>query len=524
MEKRDRKKAKGEEAPNQKALREPPAEKTVKLPLPQEFIKTEKNLETLGFFSPSSKRSRKSTKKVISFTKVVDGNKVEAATTIFPSAEFGLPNTADLDKYRAFQKILGDEVAKEGKVPKQITLTSADLIRIMGRSKEGKLYKEIEDWLMRMTLTGIRSEGAVWLARKKVWAKDLFHIFERVIVYGQEMDDGIIADRHHVWLSDWQMENINAFYLLTLDYDLHKQLTRPIAKSLLSMLQIGFYASGHVYTKRYNDLCRFFGIAKYKALSRIKEQLDPSNDELKNWGFISEYEYSKTADDRTYNITWQAGERFHTAQKMMEEKKRKAISGSQQLELPAPKKQKKLELLPLPLDDEGKELAKELEGRGLTRSAARSLASEYDGRRIREKIGVLDYLTAKDDSKVSRNPAGWLRRAIEEDYQAPKEYVDQRDKEARERKEKDRRERWLQHREELIEYDVADWDKTPPEERAKGPLGFWIAVEKSGGPQPTPEQIEAKKQELIDNLPKTDEEKREYIALNYPEEPAEDFE
>jgi len=39
-----------------------------------------------------------------------------------------------------------------------------------------------------------------------------------------------------------------------------------------------------------------------------------------------------------------------------------------------------------------------------------------------------------------------------------------------------------------------------------------------------PERIEAMKRELIDNLPETDEEKREYIARNYPEEPPDDFE
>ncbi len=57
-----------------------------------------------------------------------------------------------------------------------------------------------------------------------------------------------------------------------------------------------------------------------------------------------------------------------------------------------------------------------------------------------------------------------------------------------------------------------------------GPLVFWMTVQKLSGLQPTAKQIEAKKQELIDNLPITDEEKREYIARNYTEEPPDDFE
>ncbi len=43
------------------------------------------------------------------------------------------------------------------------------------------------------------------------------------------------------------------------------------------------------------------------------------------------------------------------------------------------------------------------------------------------------------------------------------------------------------------------------------------------GKIPTPEQIEIKKQELVNSLPQTDEAKWEYIAQNYTEEPPDDF-
>lgn len=43
------------------------------------------------------------------------------------------------------------------------------------------------------------------------------------------------------------------------------------------------------------------------------------------------------------------------------------------------------------------------------------------------------------------------------------------------------------------------------------------------GRTPTPKQIKVKKQRLIDSLPKTDDEKWEYLAQNYSEEPPDDF-
>ena len=76
-------------------------------------------------------------------------------------------------------------------------------------------------------------------------------------------------------------------------------------------------------------------------------------------------------------------------------------------------------------------------------------------------------------------------------------------------------------RDELIKQDIATWNKTSPDDRIKGRLDAWIFTQ---SPKPTPEQIEVKRQELIDDLPQTDEEKWEYISRNYPEDPPTDFE
>jgi len=111
----------------------------------------------------------------------------------------------------------------------------------------------------------------------------------------------------------------------------------------------------------------------------------------------------------------------------------------------------------------------------------------------------------------------------EEESPVSKSDAAQKQKEIMDQKAKDRKERWLRHREKLIEQDMSNWDKTPPADRVKGMLGFWIVGQKLNGPPPTSYQIEIRKQELIDNLPGTDEGKREYIARNHPEEPPDDF-
>src|SRR5271154_5200687 len=111
-----------------------------------EFVKVEKNLASLGFFTPSSKRLRNAQEKSFTITTVVDGQRVELKGTIIPSAKYGLPITADQDKWIALCKILTDTLQREGKVANPISFTSADILRLLHQYRHsGKNYKEVEE-------------------------------------------------------------------------------------------------------------------------------------------------------------------------------------------------------------------------------------------------------------------------------------------------------------------------------------------------------------------------------------------
>ena len=86
-------------------------------------------------------------------------------------------------------------------------------------------------------LVKIISEGAVYLAGKKRWVKDRFHVFERAVSFGKELEPGVVADRNYIWFSDWQLENINNNYLIPVDLETYRQLRNHIAKTLVPLLQ-----------------------------------------------------------------------------------------------------------------------------------------------------------------------------------------------------------------------------------------------------------------------------------------------
>lgn len=278
------------------------------------FTKVEKSLASLGFFTPSSRRLKDQKIKSMKFTRETDGKRVEVTADIVPSAIFGLPITADQDKYLALQKIITDVFQAQGKIENPIRFKSADLLRLLNRdTNAGKNYKEVSAWLDVMSTTTIISEGAVYIAGKRQFVRDRFRVFERAVSSGREMDDGSIADANYVWLSKWQIDNINNKFVLPIDLDTYQQLRNHIAKALVPLLQIWLFASHRAgsFEKRYHELCEILNVQKYKSPSEILRQFKPSLDELTAHEYLEKWRIEKTSDRKAFKIIFFHGPKFH---------------------------------------------------------------------------------------------------------------------------------------------------------------------------------------------------------------------
>jgi hypothetical protein len=279
-----------------------------------EFVKVEKNLASLGFFTPSSNRLRNTQEKSFTITTVADGKRTELKGTIIPSAKYGLPITADQDKWIALCKILNDIMQKEGVVTNPVSFASAEILRLLRKhGRSGKNYREIEEWLDVLFSTTIFSEGVVYLANEKRRVKDRFRVFDRAVSFGKELSDGKIADKNYVWLSEWQLQNINSNHLLPIDLEAYRQLKNHIAKALVPLLQVWLYATRTegVFEKRYDELCQMLNIRQHKYASAITRILAPSLDELTEFGYLSDWKIEKTSDRQNYKIIFYHGEKFH---------------------------------------------------------------------------------------------------------------------------------------------------------------------------------------------------------------------
>src|SRR5918999_4808801 len=80
------------------------------------------------------------------------------------------------------------------------------------------------------------------------------------------------------------------------------------------------------------------------------------------------------------------------------------------------------------------DVAKDLRSFGIAQSTITKLIQDYPVVYIKEKVAMAQGLVAARSGLVSQNPAGWLRRAIEEDYTLPKTSERQRQPSGREKK------------------------------------------------------------------------------------------
>jgi phage replication O-like protein O len=79
-------------------------------------------------------------------------------------------------------------------------------------------------------------------------------------------------------------------------------------------------------------------------------------------------------------------------------------------------------------------VTQDLENFGIAKAAVTRLIQDYPTSYIQEKLAIAQGLVAAGSRLVSQNPAGWLRRAIEEDYTLPNTSEKHRQRSGREKK------------------------------------------------------------------------------------------
>lgn len=483
-------------------------------------IRSEVNFIQFPFFALSWRGLKNKTETEYRIVTERNGEKAELLWRVSANTRYGYPTPFDRRVARAIEALVNDILQEKGYIENPIRFSIYQIAKLMGLNfhPSGQFYQDIKDALTRIVFTGVESRGTFFLKDEKRWLHKVFHLYESAVFKGKEMPDGKIADATYVWLGEEIRRNFNTRHIKPLDYKYLTSLQSDLASRLYELLSLKFYGlpieKDHLRIS-YLNLCQTLPITPQKYYSLAKQKLKPAHKELIQTGFLSEVSYQRSRGKKDFNILYYLGER---AKKEKRGEFPVSIPLEEQLRFPLIEEQGSREVPQL------SPLAQELHSRGISKSDSIKLFQNYPEELIREKLEMFDFLLESRSQLLSKNPAGWLRQAIQEDFYPTEEQLRAKDAYLRMQAEDERKARWIKHRNELIEQDLKDWDKIPLEERIKGFLEFWLAgFELKRLPNPSHQEIEWKEQELINSLPKTEEERRSSLASKYPLNPPEDF-
>lgn len=347
------------------------------------------------------------------------GEMIHRRLTITASDEFGLPTAADdevllgllqLSRLRKFES-------------QTVAFTPYQLLRILGWTSTTYNYRRVREAINRWLGVTLYYENA-WRDKKTgQWVDSSFHFIEFAEFYKPGKEGVMAPDGASVikW-NDLVFRNFKEGNLKTLDFHLYRSLDSGIAKRLFRFLDKRFYHRNRLTLALEAFACEKIGLTRpIKVSSTGKATVDIAQIKRRLLSGIQELE------QRKFIVEIPAEQRFT-----------KDPAGVWQVHFERFTEDAKREqpVLDFKVEDLGV-LEGRLVGHGVTQAQARRLVSEYDDPRIETQLDALEFLLAKGGATAPENRAGWLVKAITENYGPPRGFKsrEQLEHEARERAE-----------------------------------------------------------------------------------------
>jgi hypothetical protein len=342
-------------------------------------VKAEGNFEDHPYFTVGNQRGGEG---IIEYARTIrtrDGQELKQTWTVRAVQGLGLPGTLDQDVYVALLQLIdrGGEIPEDG----WVGFSLYKLVELLRRTHGGRDYKQIKESLERLSATVIQSKNAFYRKRKQAYLDKTFHLLEEV--RHSEIRDGSGGATERTWvkLSEYFVESYRANYLKGLDVDFYWSLNSSVAKRLYR-----FVDKKRNQQRRWEvDLFALrdrIPLSRYRYPSKIKEKLEPAHQELREQGFLEHVTY-RTTMDGSHLVCYEIPEGFS-------------------------KRRPQLHLESTP---EVRIAVERLRAEGVRQDVAEVLVARFGPERCTR------YAEAIPFQKGIRNPAGWLRKAIENGYE-----------------------------------------------------------------------------------------------------------
>ena len=324
------------------------------------------------------------------------GGTVTRQLTVTGSDAYGLPTALDDEVLLALVQLTRLHGFADRKVP----FTRYQLIALLNWRNETKSYERIEASLNRWAGVTLYYRNAWWNNTRRCWVDETFHVLDNVwLAHRGERGAAGAADgplrSAFVW-NEVLFRSFQAGNLKRLDFEFFKRLDSAVAKRLYRFLDKRFFHRRRLDFDLQELAWEHVGLARGYDTASLKRKLRPGIVELEEKGFL---EPMAEADrfPRTGAGEWRVAFAKATANRA-----------------PGPG------VVSLSGSDA---LVAALVQRGVSPTAARRTVQKYPARRITAQLEVFDWLVARADPKVTRNPPGFLLSAIKGEYAPPRDFV-----------------------------------------------------------------------------------------------------
>jgi hypothetical protein len=335
------------------------------------IVQVESNIEDWPVFQLG--RSKGNSVAVERTIKGENGNSLKQKMEVSAPGKYRLPGRFDYAVYSAVLELL--EV--RGGMPESGALRFSlhELILLMGLEPSGRTYEEVKTSLRRIAATVLESDNAFWSNGQRRHISDTFRLWD--VTFDSAADRNGSGSRHQIEFGALFRRSFEEHYLRGLDIELFWELDSPVAKRLYRLVDLKRVGSPS-WTVDLFELQKHIPIGPYAYVSKIKEKLKTAHQELADRGFLSNVLYPESR-----SVRYEVSEAF--------------LRRRQGLELKGTKE----EVIAIQL----------LTRSGLRGDVARDLVAEHG------PAYCTRYANALPNQKNLRNPAGWLRRAIEQGFE-----------------------------------------------------------------------------------------------------------
>lgn len=337
-------------------------------------VQAERNVEEWPIFGFGRAKGDSEDSRALNNTIVgEDGSELQQRLEVSAPGKYRLPGRFDYDVYSAVLELL--EI--RGGMPEDGTLRFSlhELILIMGIGPSGRTYEEVRRSLRRIAATVLESDNAFWSAGQQRHISDTFHMWS--VRFDSITNKNGSGSRHEIEFGKIFRRSFAEQYLRGLDIELFWALNSPVAKRLYRLVDLKRDGAASWSTDLF-DLQDLIPIGPYAYVSKIKEKLSAAHKELVEQGFLAAVRYDG-----------KSGVEYAVSAVFVDRRKGLELAGTRE------------DYIAIKLLTES----------GLRGDVSRDLVAKHGPERCTRYANLLPY------QKNLRNPAGWLRKAIEKGYE-----------------------------------------------------------------------------------------------------------